>query len=188
MVKLIICSLLSRLQANLKTSHEFITVFFLLLRFKRIFFFNSIDQNYHQINLPRRLPPLLPTAIVGSNSNRRASVACEQAFGRAGNWGKGKAFPFAIFFPKKNREPVHRLRVCDSTCNVWSWLSSDGKEGVKISRERVDSKGLYGRWRLQVIGSCPTLSAELDCSLLNAQSWNKIKPDTRRCIMGCHKT
>ena len=139
MVKLIICSLLSRLQANLKTSHEFITFFFLLLRFKRIFFFNSIDQNYHQINLPRRLPPLLPTAIVGSNSNRRASVACEQAFGRAGNWGKGKAFPFAIFFPKKNREPVHRLRVCDSTCNVWSWLSSDWI--LLRRRENIPRKG-----------------------------------------------
>ena len=102
MVKLIICSLLSRLQANLKTSHEFITFFFLLLGFKRIFFFNSIeDQNYHQINLPRRLPPLLPTAIVGSNSNRRASVACEQAFGRAGNWGGEKPFPSLFFSPKR---------------------------------------------------------------------------------------
>ena len=43
----------------------------------------------------------------------RPYLACEQAFGWAVNWGEGKAtplsFPFAIFFPKKNREPVHRL-------------------------------------------------------------------------------
>ena len=37
-------------------------------------------------------------------------VACEQAFGRAGNWGEGKALsiPFPRYF-SPNREPVHRL-------------------------------------------------------------------------------
>ena len=46
---------------------------------------------------------------------------CEQAFGRAGNWGEGKAkralssLPFlAIFSP--NREPVHRLNLSQVYC------------------------------------------------------------------------
>ena len=38
-------------------------------------------------------------------------LACEQAFGRAGNEGEGKASPpFPCYF-SPNREPVHRLLI-----------------------------------------------------------------------------
>ena len=53
--------------------------------------------------------------------------------------------------------------VCDSTCDVWSKLCSDwillrrhekySARAISINNflpERVDSKGLYGRWRLLV--------------------------------------
>ena len=90
---------------------------------------------------------MLPTAIVGSNSNRRASVACEQAFGRAGNWGEGKAFPFAIFSAKKTESLFTGYASVTRrvTYDHGSLLIGYYYEGVKISRERVDSKGLYGR-------------------------------------------
>ena len=52
-------------------------------------------------------------------------LACEQAFGRAGN------FPFAIFFPQKNREPVQRLSEPRSAAPDWSSCASWAHSGLE---------------------------------------------------------
>ena len=85
-------------------------------------------------------------------------------------WGSraSKSIPYwsVHAYPARSRLLPFKSRFCDSACDVSSWLCSDqillrrrkkySAKGISItnfSSERVDSKGLYGRWRLQVIGS-----------------------------------
>ena len=61
----------------------------------------------------------------------------------------------------------HRISCCfvkynSSVISRYDWLflpsarevSPGNRSNYKSTRERVDSKGLYGRWRLHLMGSC----------------------------------
>ena len=74
----------------------------------------------------------LATAIVGSNSNP-ASVTQRVTYDHSSDW---------ILLRRREKYSAKAISINN------------------FSSERVDSKGLYGRWRLQVIGSCLSLSCK----------------------------
>ena len=140
--------------------------------------FNPIeDQNYHQ-----ELHAGYTTAIVGTNSNRASVTHCvtyDHSSALIGYYWKGvKIFRESYFYKYGNFSServaspqtsfgVRLSRIQFSPTSVGEKWIRDKDVGEKWMRdkrtpkevcggatERVDSKGLYGRCRLQVIGSC----------------------------------